>query len=371
MEAMHHRFASVVVAAIFVVAPFWASVTSADPSPTGREPRLLWTPERQAVWNRMRADYERDRTSPDTLGGQWYKLVKDNAECGCRYADNGLWATFMYQWTGDRKYVDLAWTRLSGFIKMPVSQTSGNFVREYGIEYVVLLDWLWPGLTPERRTELSDAVGAMLDNALNGNRSIDGYRLNDSDQVVGTYFGVALFNLIQPNHPRAKSTFFHPKNGGLSATAADRANARNSVRLYVEMAAGGEWIESAQYNIGTVNLLLMGADAVRTATGVDHFPEVTKWLPSWGQRQLDVLDARSFTGLPMGRRRASPRNPPVYVDQRDRVRCWSPSGDHDRHATSTTTPRSRRQVRNERVRLHGAYRHRPAVFYVQSLRRST
>ena len=55
----------------------------------------------------------------------------------------------------------------------------------------------------------------MLDNALNGNRSIDGYRLNDSDQIVGTYFSVALFHLIQPDHPLAKSAFTHPKNGGL------------------------------------------------------------------------------------------------------------------------------------------------------------
>lgn len=269
--------------AIFIgsTVPLLTSPAAADPSPTGYTPKLLWTPERQAIWNRMKSDYEK---GSDTLGGRWYKLVKDNAECGCRYNDTGLWATFMYQWTGDRRYVDLAWKRLTNFISLPASKTGGNYIREYGIEYVVILDWLWPGLTTDRRMQMSGAIAAMLDNALNGNRFLNGYPKDDSDQVVGTYFAIAMFHLIQPN--LARPTFTHPQTGGLDATAANRDTARNSVRHYVEMAAGGEWIESAAYNIGTVNLLLMGAEGVRTATKVDHFPEITRWIPMWGQRQL-------------------------------------------------------------------------------------
>ena len=75
----------------------------------------------------MNSDYERDRDSPDTLGGQWFKLVKDNAECGCRYGDEGLWATLMYQWTGDRSYVDLAWKRLTAIsLTRPVARRPGT-----------------------------------------------------------------------------------------------------------------------------------------------------------------------------------------------------------------------------------------------------
>src|SRR5688572_8049339 len=203
---MHHWVVKVLIATILLVAPVLASAVSADPSPTGREPRLLWTPERQAVWNRMRGDYEKDRNNPGTLAGKWFKLVKDNAECGCRYNDTGLWATLMYQWTGDRRYVDLAWQRLTKtFISLPASQTGGNYIREFGIEYVVLLDWLWPGLTTDRRAQMTGAISAMLNNALTGNRFINGYRMSDSDQVVGTYFAVAMFHLIQPN--LAKTTF--------------------------------------------------------------------------------------------------------------------------------------------------------------------
>src|SRR5262245_31625093 len=73
-------------------------------SPTGREPRLIWTPERQGIWSQMRSDFEASPQAPRTLGGQYFKLIKDNAECKCRYADTGLWATLMFQMTGDRKY---------------------------------------------------------------------------------------------------------------------------------------------------------------------------------------------------------------------------------------------------------------------------
>src|SRR5689334_9092045 len=111
---MNARVGSLVAVAIFIgsTLPVFTSAASADPSPTGRTPKLLWTSERLATWNRMKADYE---TGADSLGAKWYKLVKDNAECGCRYLDTGLWATFMYQWTGDRRYVNLAWTKVSEF----------------------------------------------------------------------------------------------------------------------------------------------------------------------------------------------------------------------------------------------------------------
>ena len=265
--------------------PILTSSAAADPSPTGRTPKLLWTSERQTIWNRMKSDYQRDA---DTLGARWYKVVKDNAECGCRYNDTGLWATLMYQWTGERRYVDLAWTKItSSFLKLPPAKTTGNYVREQGIELVVLLDWLWPGLTPQRREEFATGIGRMLDITLTGNPYVKGVILGDSDQVVGTYFAVVLFHLTNPDNSYAIAAFNHPQIGGLRASAPDQATARNAIRWYVEqLAAGGEWTESAYYNLNTVNLLLMGAEAVKTVTATDHFPEITQWTPQWAKRQL-------------------------------------------------------------------------------------
>ena len=96
-------------------------------TPTGREPRLIWTPERQAVWSQMRADFDASPSSPRTLGGRYYKLIKTNAECACRYADTGLWATLMFQITGDRRYIDLAWRATEAwFLRRATNQLRGT-----------------------------------------------------------------------------------------------------------------------------------------------------------------------------------------------------------------------------------------------------
>jgi hypothetical protein len=64
--------------------------------------------------------------------------------------------------------------------------------------------------------------------------------------------------------------------GGLDATASDlKSSMRNSIKKYVELSKGGQWVESSSYNLGTLRLVLSGAEGVRTATGVDHFPEIT------------------------------------------------------------------------------------------------
>ena len=93
------------------------SPIAAQSSPTGRNPKLLWTAERQAVWQRMKTDAETPSLA-STPGAQWYRIVKNNAECACRYGDNGIYATLMYQFTGDRRYAQIAWTRIAnGFLK--------------------------------------------------------------------------------------------------------------------------------------------------------------------------------------------------------------------------------------------------------------
>jgi hypothetical protein len=64
---------------------------------------------------------------------------------------------------------------------------------------------------------------------------------------------------------------------------------RNAVAYFVKAAEGGEWIESDTYNLGTLKLLLLGTEGVRTATGVDHFPEVTRLVPKIAFAQLNSL----------------------------------------------------------------------------------
>jgi len=264
---------------------------SAAASPTGRTPRLLWTPERQDVWLRMKADYE---SNPHSMAGQWYAILKRNAECACKYGDNGIWATMMYQITGDTKYVKLAWSRLSqGFLRSSGRSLIGNYAREYSAEMVLLYDWLYPGLTPSQRKAFVAKLNEMFLLLAAGNRHTGAMpiRTSDSDQTVGSYFGFAFHALATGDHnPVASELFSRPFIGGLSATRPGRDTLRAAIYQYVtELAAGGEWIESSEYNLGTVRLLAIGAEGVRTATGVDHFPEVTKYLSDAALRQVYMM----------------------------------------------------------------------------------
>lgn len=283
-------------------------------SPTGRDPRLVWTGAQQLVWNRMRAEN-------DPL----YRLMQtncDDARMGHpRYGDRGLWCTLMYQITGDTAYAHAAWKLAEKSIEQP--PPNGNDVREDFIENAILFDWLLPSLTPDQR----EAAVAGLNNwaafALDASTTVSGggVRLGDSDANIGYYFGLAATDLatagVSPAHvnwlgaTQSAAGAATVPVGGLDATAVDRSTLRNTIAEYVaDHGTGGEWFESTDYNLGTQVLLLMGAAAVRTATGTDHFPEITSYLndadaaqvefttadlrqtPQWG----DVQNPRDFLG---------------------------------------------------------------------------
>ena len=238
-------------------------------SPTGRSPRLVWTSALQRTYNRMWSERE---AGEDTLGAIWCDVIVDNAR-GNVYGDYGLWATIAYQMTGDPEFVEIAWRKLEPVLASSFSD--GNTNREYSAERVLTLDWLWPGLSEAQRSEYLAAMdrmcAAMVATAI---------RTNDSDQVTGCYFGMAFYSLAFGDlHPPAAQWLARPDVGGLDATARDRTTLRNAMLDFVAMAEGGEWIESQEYNLGTVRLLLIGAAGVQSATGADHFPEVTAWAP--------------------------------------------------------------------------------------------
>ncbi len=257
------------------------------PSP-GTGPLFIVTPARRAAWAQMKADYDANPAFPATLGGTWYGFLQTQAAAGV-YNDTGLMATQLYQMTGDAAWAAKAWLRVQDFLGMPLDTTKGNYVREYGQEHVIQHDWLAHGLTQAQRDQYQAAIAAMLNYALTGNIYAQGYPLGDSDQLIGDYFGVVLGHLRFPADPVITALFNRPDTGGIAQPplTAAATTAREAIRYFVErMAEGGEWIESSEYNLGTVRLLLMGYEAVKTATGIDYFPEITAWLPTLANRLL-------------------------------------------------------------------------------------
>ena len=204
------------------------------PTPTGREPRLIWTPERQAVWSQMRADFDANPLNPPTLGGRYYKLIKDNAECACRYADTGLWATLMFQITGDPRYVELAWRGIdTWFLRTSgrqLGETSRASIRRSSVLHVRL------ALSAAVRLPAGDIsreaernVHRRADQPSNPNAPV---RTADSDQTVGVYFGLAFLFVATADHNSAALDYLHqtlrrrPRCNGARSVDASKRDSR-------------------------------------------------------------------------------------------------------------------------------------------------
>lgn len=280
-------------------------------SPTGRSPRLIWTPQRQAMWIRMQRE-----------GHPLFQLLQNNCLAAVsgspRYGDRGLWCALLYQITGNVTYARTAWNLVLPALMGPPS--SGNDAREETIENAVLYDWLYPALSPAERdvavAGLNSWAGWAL--AIGTPAYVGGIRIGDGDANVGYYFGLAAIDLATVGHSAHVNWLNATQTngsvvpiGGLDPTGIDRQTLRNTVAWFVtQNGNGGEWDESTEYNLGTQVLLAMGAEAIKTATGVDHFPEVTAYLAAAARSQSyfitpdlnqtvqwgDIEHPREFTG---------------------------------------------------------------------------
>ncbi|MBX9625357.1 MAG: hypothetical protein K2X82_16240, partial [Gemmataceae bacterium] len=254
---------------------------AAAPSPTGRNPTIGWTPYQQAVWNRMKAE-----------GHPWYKMAISLANAtGTRaeqYGDIGSWATLAYQMTGDAAYAQKAWAKIRP--KITVDPGSANYIRQTFLQYARFYDWLSPGLTAGQKAEYAAGLNRWAEYSLGINtpKYTGGFRVGDSDQTIGQYFGLAFTDLALGTNWLSRSAGTLPV-GGLTATGSDPTTVRNAVAGYVQKSAGGEFLESTEYNLGTLQLLFQGVQGVRTATGKDYFPEVTALIPQVARAQLYSL----------------------------------------------------------------------------------
>jgi hypothetical protein len=274
------------------------------PAVAGAEdhPRFFITSARETAWAQMKADYEARPSAPLTTGGRMYKLIKSNADSGARYADIGAWGTWMYHVTGDTTYATKAWTKISsGFLLRTETCANngiwGDYSREYFIQHAWMYDWLYSGLTAEQRTKYLTKINSMA--GCIGNRSLNFRIGHDSDQTTGDYMGIAMWYVATGSYNATAETIWNDPVrliGGLDSTTADFTTYRNAIYKLTSESEGGEWLEGFGYNIGTVKLLVLGADALRTATGVDHFPEITAWQQDAAIQHMHLLTPNSGAG---------------------------------------------------------------------------
>src|SRR5690606_33763657 len=167
------------------------------PSPPGRHPTYVWTPEWQYTAEQMQAN------------NHWYynnMLVNANKTGTAqeRYDDWGGYCAYIYQITGDASYAAKAWTRLQTRINIPAAAVGGNRCREYFTWGCILVDWIWPALNGTQRQQAMDYLKEWADFAqrLNGAASSSGgYSLVDSDPLFGYHGGiVALHYFNEPEN---------------------------------------------------------------------------------------------------------------------------------------------------------------------------
>lgn len=273
--------------------PVSVACAQGAPSPTGRTPKLIWTPERQAVWNRIAHDG----------GPMWENFQSRAAEFPARYGNLGDYATMAYQMTGDTAYARTAWKIIEPWITgMTLRIPNTNEIRQYFTVFVWEYDWLYPSLSADQRTRFIAWLNWMADEALGKTKTpfVCGAILNQSDRTMGEYFGLAFLDLATaPDNPRAgtflKETFQDGDGGtvrsvgGLTPTGADLTTMRNAIAYYANLSRGGVWMQSWMYDLNTLPMLLMGVEGVRTAAGKDYFPEITALIPDLARAQLYEL----------------------------------------------------------------------------------
>jgi hypothetical protein len=187
------------------------------------------------------------------------------------YGDIGQFDVIAWTATGERKYLDDAVPKLLATLTIDPLPPA-NTVREYFAELAMLYRWIRPSLTPEQNAEFEKRFNRWCEFccAVNTAKYQGGWNYADSDLTTGQYLGLLICD----------QTF------GWKWTERDDAKkARESIRRYCEQSAGGEWLESGAYNLGTLQFLLIGA----YAAGIENFPEVEKLVPEIVEQELGKL----------------------------------------------------------------------------------
>lgn len=190
------------------------------------------------------------------------------------YGDVGQWDTVLYRLTGDaargRRAVEKVLRGLDGAAPgLTAEPTWGpNETRETTIEWAVRYADLLPVLSEPDRALWRERLTYRASLILSPVGSAWGTRVSDSDQTVGHYLGLCCID-------RALGTSYLTKTAAdLPAGATPPAAMREALARFCQLARGGEWIESSEYNVGTLQLLVMGH------LFAGPFPEITAILPA-------------------------------------------------------------------------------------------
>lgn len=201
------------------------------------------------------------------------------------YGEMGLGAIIDYILTGDKTKASLvADILIAGATS---GQNDRNWVRGYFIQTALSTYWIWNGISTDQQTALFNLLQNMTNFCMGINipNYTGGFRVSDTDQTLGQFGGIWLSKLLFPN-----ITFPNLTGGGgnivytLGNLDTDTGNTvRDAIAQYfTTFARGGEWIVGGEYNMSDDTVLAQTLWlASKHITGVDHFPEIAKWMNDW------------------------------------------------------------------------------------------
>lgn len=249
-----------------------------------------------------------------TANDTYYQQLSAKADTAGNFTERGQWDALMYKITGDTAYAVRAWDHVAA-LKNSSDQTyrgknyynlSGGIphndnVRADYVLLIIIYSWICEGdaAGADNCDNFYDILDYWLDLTLNHPYGTSvGYRLDDSDRSISSYFGSTLFaKVIEGDNPTRAAEILNwcgtmnvgsPTtiycHGGLDAdkptgiwTGTAPSNyQRLIIKDYFERNfGGGVFAESASYNFSTVSLAIRAATALQEITGVDYYPELT------------------------------------------------------------------------------------------------
>jgi hypothetical protein len=282
---------------------------SADNSPTGRNPNLLWTCARQEVWDQMVVDFEATGCSslstagtcsatPATEGGRLFKVWRSIAmtPASAGNPNHGQYNALVYQATGDAGYIT------NGTFGMWKKLTDGKFLDNIAVTanqdvprimqgiLTVMFEWTWPALSEAQRLEFVANIDQQNDDGWWRYGGGHG-RTSDPDQtIMQWYFPIALMKVILPNNVSNNAIWDDTDHGQFASadctTVPPPDNRRDGMcLLFTVVGDGSEYLEGPMYGKETIPAAIGMALAVSNARGVDTYPEITTFLEEWVAQQ--------------------------------------------------------------------------------------
>lgn len=251
---------------------------AAAPTPTPPVPPSP-TPSRLPILTDTRIAALKSMQAANSPAYQRLKAIADNSKLtpNQNYDDPGLAAAIVWKVTGDASYAAAAWNRLLTYSAMPTSAIYDG-ISDAFIECAVVYGMLKGSDTTGQAMQLLSNLNALADFVLAKSPGSGGFQTSNANYTIPFYFGLSLTDAVSGSDLLSQLSAGLPI-GGLDATAADRTTARNCIKQYVsQLSVGGTWPEGP-YDTKSVPRLILGWAAMFDLTGVDHFPEVTAWIP--------------------------------------------------------------------------------------------